>query len=83
MSHAFDHDELPLRVREEATRALWSAVRALEDTASAARWRLGRPEPAPNLQRVIDKATGEVVILRDILARWKEQDDTDEAAVGG
>jgi hypothetical protein len=79
MAHAFDQDDLPVRVREEATRALWSAVRALEDTASAARWRLSQPNPAPYLQGVIDKATGEVVILRDVLWRWREQDDKAEA----
>jgi hypothetical protein len=79
MAHAFDQDELPVRVREEATRALWSAVRALEDTASAARWRLSQPNPAPYLQGVIDKATGEVVVLRDVLWRWREQDDAAEA----
>ena len=82
MLHAFDRDELPVRVRDEATRALWSAVRALEDTAFAARWRLNQPNPAPYLQDVIDKPTGEVVVLRDVLWRWKEQDDADEAAAG-
>jgi hypothetical protein len=83
LAHAFDQDELPVRVREEATKALWSAVRALEDTASAARWRLSQPNPAPYLQGVIDKATGEVVILRDVLWRWREQDDATEAAEAG
>ena len=71
MSHAFDQDDLPARVREEATRALWSAVRALEDTACAARWRLSQPDPAPHLQGVIDKATGEVLVLSDVLWRWR------------
>ena len=80
MAHAFDQDELPLRVRQEATRALWSAIRALEDTASAARWRQTRPNPAPYLQEVIDKATGEVVVLRDVLWRWGQQDSQDAAA---
>ena len=75
LSHAFDRDELPFRVREEATRALWSAVRGLEDTANAARWRQAQPLPPPNLQDVVDKATREVAVLRDVLQRWKDQDD--------
>ena len=83
LSHEFSSDELPVRVRDEATRALWAAVRCLEDTVSAARWRQGQPDPPANLQGVIDKAAGEGAVLRDVLRRWKAQDDAEEAAVTG
>jgi hypothetical protein len=75
LAHVFDHDELPVRVRDEATRALWSAVRAIEDTASTARWRLTQPDPPSYLQGEIDKAMREGEVLRDVLRRWKDEDD--------
>ena len=68
---------------DEATRALWAAVRCLEDTVSAARWRQRQPDPPANLQGVIDKATGEGAVLRDVLRRWKAQDDAEQAAATG
>jgi hypothetical protein len=47
IGHKFKPDELQAGVEEEAARALWAAVRSLEDTASGARWRATLPDPAP------------------------------------
>jgi hypothetical protein len=67
IGHAYGSDELQPELGRAASGALWSAVRALEDSASGARWRLTLPNPPRGLQATIDRATREAVILRDLI----------------
>lgn len=68
VGHEFDPKELQGELTREASRALWSAVRALEDSASGARWRSNLPNPPNHLQQTIDRALREAQVLRDLLA---------------
>jgi uncharacterized protein YbaR (Trm112 family) len=69
IGHKFKPDELQAGVEEEAARALWAAVRSLEDTASGARWRATLPDPPPHLETTIARATHHALLLRDLIAR--------------
>ena len=57
LSHAFDHDELPVRVREEATRLCWSAVRGLEHSQCSP-LATGSTPPSASLQGIIGHCRG-------------------------
>jgi len=67
IGHTFDLAELQDRLGEAAEMALWSAIRALEDSASGARWRLTLPDPPAHLDRLIESAEREARILRDLV----------------
>ena len=67
IGHTFERSELHDRLGESAEMALWSAIRALEDSASGARWRLTLPDPPAHLDRLIESAEREARILRDLV----------------
>ena len=67
IGHTFDLAELQDRLGEAAEMALWSAIRALEDSASGARWRLTLPDPPGHLDRLIESSEQEAKILRDLV----------------
>lgn len=69
IGHEFMPNDLQGDVEDQASRALWSAVRALEDTASGARWRATLPDPPPHLEITIARATHDALLLRDLIAR--------------
>lgn len=69
IGHDFAQGELLDQLGHEASSALWSAVRALEDSASGARWRLTLPSPPPYLQESIALAEREAKLLRDLLTQ--------------
>lgn len=68
IGHSFERHELQDRLGQEAETALWAAIRALEDSASGARWRLTLPDPPGHLDRLIETSEREARILRDLLA---------------
>ena len=55
------------QVDAEVTSALWSAVHALEDTASAARWRQTQPGPPAYLVGQIRDAQREADLIREFI----------------
>ena len=55
------------QVDAEVTSALWSAVHALEDTASAARWRQTQPAPPAYLVGQIRDAQREADLIREFI----------------
>ena len=68
IGHTFEGDELEDRLGQEAEHALWSAIRALEDAASGARWRLTLPHPPGHLDRLIERSEREARMLRDLVS---------------
>ena len=77
IGHDFDADELGSQLGEEAARALWSAVRALEDAASGARWRASQPAPPFYLEAQIEQVEREARLLRDLLDSREGHSATD------
>lgn len=67
VGHDFKATDLSAEIERAASRALWSAVRALEDSASGARWRLTLPNPPAGLQTSIDRSSREALVLRDLI----------------
>lgn len=67
IGHDFEPGELSDQLGQEASRALWSAVRALEDSASSARWRLTQPSPPANCNVIIERTEREAGLIRDLL----------------
>ncbi len=55
---------------------MWSAVRALEDSASSARWRLTQPSPPANCDAIIERAEQEAELIRGLLQN-REGDTSD------
>ncbi|HEX5562635.1 MAG TPA: hypothetical protein VFX52_13410 [Nocardioidaceae bacterium] len=79
IGHDFEPDGLQVDVDDAASRALWSAVRALEDSASGARWRATLPHPPPHLEVTIERASREALLLRDLIEHREEgKSDTSE-----
>lgn len=79
IGHEFEPDELPLATQRAADRALWMAIRALEDATSAARWILERPEIAerkPYLRDKVDEGDRAANMLRELIAS-REGSDSD------
>lgn len=69
VGHEVAMDELPRAVEAATSRALWAAVRALEDAASGARWRQSLPEPPKYLTGLAAAADRDAVLLRNLLDR--------------
>lgn len=69
IGHEVEPDELPVAVEAATSRALWAAVRSLEDAASGGRWRQSLPEPPSYLARLIEDAERDAVVLRELLNR--------------
>lgn len=67
IGHTFEHDDLQEQLGKGAESALWSAIRALEDSASGARWRLTLPHPPEHLTRLIESSEREVRLLREMV----------------
>lgn len=65
--HEFDVEDLHVKASTGAVGALWSAVHALEDRASGARWRKQRPAPPAYLDETIEQADREADAIRDVL----------------
>lgn len=65
--HAYESDELPDLLGREADSALWSAIRALEDSASGARWRLTLPDPPAHLGDLVENADRDSRLLRELI----------------
>jgi hypothetical protein len=76
IGHDFDADDVQRRLGEQAHRALWSAIRALEDSASGARWRLTLPDAPAHLPALVESATREATLLRDLMNSREEQSNT-------
>jgi hypothetical protein len=78
VGHDFEPEVLQEAAQKAAARALWMAVRALEDATSTARWIMDRPEMSerkPYLGETItsgDKAAG---LLRALIS-GREGDDS-------
>ena len=69
IGHEVAADELPAVIEAATSRALWAAVRALEDAASGARWRQSLPEPPQWLPELEVEAERDAVLLRELLDR--------------
>ena len=69
IGHVLQPEAFQSNVEHEASRALWSAVRALEDTASGARWRATLPHPPAHLDSTIARATHHARLLRGLIAQ--------------
>lgn len=54
--------------QDVATRAMWAAVKSLEDAASQARWRLAQPSPPESLWRVVVESERDADVLRRLLS---------------
>lgn len=67
IGHTFESDDLQDRLDRAAEHALWSAIRALEDSASGARWRLTLPNPPAHLDRLIEASDRESQMLRELV----------------
>ena len=59
--------ELQADLEREASEAMLSAVRALEDWITGARWLLTQPGPPPHLQFETDQAARHAEILRELM----------------
>ena len=70
--HAFEPSELQENLEREASEALLSAVRALEDWITGARWLLTQPGPPPHLQFETDQAARHAEILRELMESRRE-----------
>lgn len=60
------HD-LPEALGRHLNRALWSAIRALEDSAAGTRWRLSQPDAPPLLSRELDLLQRDIEVLRELV----------------
>lgn len=69
VGHAYAADTITDEVAEQAERALWAAVRALEDQASTVRWRQANGETAAHLGRSLEQVDGQAALLRKLLAQ--------------
>ncbi len=63
--HDLDEVQLGEEVQRRVDRALWSAVRAMEDQAAYVRWAQTEGKPAPGGEQV----AGDAAVLRSILDR--------------
>jgi len=69
IGHDFAPDDLIAAIEDAAARALWSAVRSLEDTVTGARWRMTLASPSPSLPQTIEQAEREANLLRELLSQ--------------
>ena len=69
IGHEFAPDELAAAVDAATSRALWAAVRALEDNASGARWRRSLGESHEWLSPLIVDTERHAAVLRELLDR--------------
>ena len=69
VGHAVSDDDLPHQLSVRATRALWAAVRALEDQAATARWRAGQPDPPAYMNDAATTAAEQAALVRQLLQR--------------
>lgn len=79
IGHDFRPEALRVATQSTADRALWMAVRALEDATSAARWMHGRPgiaERKPYLRQSITSGEQAALVLRELISR-REGSDSD------
>jgi hypothetical protein len=79
IGHDFDPDDLPVATQRAADRALWLAIRALEDATSAALWMLERPGIAtgkPYLRDHVTTGREAAKMLRELIA-GREGSDSD------
>ncbi|MGA8257197.1 MAG: hypothetical protein WB767_11555, partial [Nocardioides sp.] len=67
VGHAFTPEDLSRSLGEAASRALWSALRALEDSVASAQWRLTQPSPPANAQAIVEEAEREAALVRTLL----------------
>jgi len=67
--HEAGPNDIHLDASEGTVGALWSAVHALEDKASGARWRQERPAPPAYLDAMSERADREAGLLREVLER--------------
>lgn len=81
IGHDFEANELQLTTQRAADRALWTAIRALEDATSAAQWILTRPEASerkPYLRDHIVNGQQAANILRALVhSREGSESDTE------
>lgn len=77
--HAYAPAELQAELGREASEALLSAVRALEDWISGARWLSTQPLPPPHLQFEIDQAARHADILRKLIETRRQAAQTPPA----
>lgn len=56
-------------VSDDVARVLASALRALEDQASGARWRLTQADPPPLVQAQLEQSLHEIDLLRELLTQ--------------
>ncbi|WP_460800716.1 hypothetical protein [Nocardioides pacificus] len=49
------------------TQALWSAIRALEDSAAGSRWRLSQPNAPALLAKELDQLQHDIDVLRELV----------------
>jgi hypothetical protein len=78
VGHDFDPQDIQEATQRAAARALWMAVRALEDATSTARWIMDRPEMSerkPYLGITITSGEQAATLLRDLIGR-REGDDS-------
>ena len=78
IEHDFGADELQRRLGEQAHSALWSAIRALEDSASGARWRMTLPDPPDHLEGLVENATRDANLLRDLMSGREDYTNTED-----
>lgn len=69
VGHEVAPDDVPVVMEAVTTRALWTAIRSLEDAASGARWRQSRPDPPAWLSRALDEAERDALVLRELLGQ--------------
>lgn len=69
IGHELSPEQLSEAVQAATSRALWAAVRALEDSASGARWRQSLPDAPAWLSEQIVDAERDAVALRGLLTR--------------
>lgn len=78
IGHDFEPEELSHHLGREAGRALWSAVRALEDSVLSARWRMTQPAPPANGAEIVDRGERAAKLIRGLLhAREGDTSDTE------
>ena len=67
VGHLYDSERLNHELTDRATRALWAAITALGDQASAMRWRAGKePTSRERLLRQADEIEEQVTLLRNL-----------------
>lgn len=68
LEHVHPHDDnADAAVQEDVARALQAALRALEDQAAGARWRLSQPDPPPLLEAQLAQSRYHVELLHGLL----------------